>query len=296
MSLRIFLLLLVTLFASCSNQKEKPSYRPEIIDALAAFDIKLEEPKPGDWLDVHFEPGQSFKQYTESKPVAPSDVRYKIYLQPLGNFSTEELNLVVFTADYLRRFFDLQTVVLPVVSDTIVPPSARRILAGQLQLKTGFIMNYLQQAIPDDGIVMMAITPIDLYPSGDFNFVFGQARTKNRVGVSSFNRFMDGPVDSTNYRICLSRLLKTSAHEIGHMFTCLHCTHAVCLMNGTNSLSESDSRPNRLCSDCLRKLHWNLRFDVRNRLHSLRAYFSEHGLHADVDLTDRDLKALERIR
>lgn len=288
---------IAALLAGCKQEeKKKRIYTPDpAIDALAANDIKLGEPGPGDWLDVHVEPGQSFDRYIKSNPVTPSETRKRIYIQPLGRFSVDESNLVKATAEYLQLFFGLKTSVLPVLSDSIVPASARRI-NGQEQLKTGFIMDYLQQHTPDDGIVIMAITPLDLYPSSDFNFVFGQARTKNRVGVSSFNRFITEPLDSANYGLVLNRLIKTSSHEIGHMFTCLHCTHAVCLMNGSNSLWESDSRPNRLCSECLRKLHWNLGFDVTTRLEKLRQYFVKHNLEGDLLLANHDLEILHKTR
>ncbi len=77
------------------------------------------------------------------------------------------------------------------------------------------------------------------------------------------------------------------------MLSCLHCTYGVCVMNGSNSLPESDSRPNRLCSDCLRKLQWNLNFDVKLRVEKLQAYFSRHKLARDYQLTVQDLRVLE---
>lgn len=295
MNVRILPLAIVIILSACKREKADGSHQQDrAIDALVKLDAPLGVTQPGDWLDVHSEPGQTFSQYIQSKPVSPSVTRNRIYLQPLGTFSSAESNLVTFTANYLQLFFSLETIVLPVVSDTIVPPAARRNSDDHQQLQTGFIMNYLQHEIPEDGIVIMAITPFDLYPSDDFNYVFGQARTKNRVGVSSFNRFVDEPLDSTNYQLCLSRLIKTSSHEIGHMFTCQHCTHAICVMNGSNSLWESDSRPNRLCSECLRKLQWNLKFDVTARAEKMRDFFAEHSLKEDFELAVRDLTLLQK--
>jgi len=160
-------------------------------------------------------------------------------------------------------------------------------------LKTGPILDFLQQNIPDDGIVIMAITTKDLYPDEKWNFVFGQARTQNRVAVSSLYNFIDAAsLDTTNYSTCLRRLIKTSSHEISHMFSCLHCIHAVCLMNGSNGLLESEIRPNRLCSECLRKLQWNLGFDVKKRLTGMRDYFARHKLESDYQRAQEDLGLL----
>ena len=139
----------------------------------------------------------------------------------------------------------------------------------------------------------MGITQKDLYPAESWNFVFGQARLKKRMGVSSFIRFHDGELDETNFRLCLERFIKTSSHEIGHMFSCPHCTHAVCVMNGTNSVYETDGRPNRLCSECLKKLSWNIGFDVKQRALALQTYFKTHNLTEDYKLITQDVGKLE---
>jgi len=270
-----------------------PEYKPDpAIDRLVAADEKLGKPNPGDWLDAHFEPGQTFKEYLKAKPVKPTETRNRIYIQPIGRFSEIERTLVMATAEYVQIFFDLNTTVLPVLPDTIVPVSERRKPATGEQLKTGFIMNYLLRKIPDDGAAIMAITPLDLYPSANFNYVFGQASTKRRVGVTSFSRFKEGALDSADFSLCLNRLIKTSTHEIGHMFTCMHCIENVCVMNGSNGLSELDLRPNRSCSECVRKLHWNLRFDVKQRLNGLAAYFKKYNLEEDYALALKDLSAI----
>jgi archaemetzincin len=264
------------------------------INKLKAFDIKLSKPKPGEWLYVHPENEQTFEMYQKSKPIRPTEIRNKIYLQPLGTFSIAQTNVVRFTADYLKIFFDLEVVILARLNDTIIPDSARRYHGTKHeQLQTISILNYLQKNIPEDGLVIMAVTSKDLFPSPKYKFVFGQARTRERVGVSSIYRYSTKPIDSLNYSGCLERLIKASSHEIIHTLSCPHCTYSVCVMNGSNSLAESDSRPNRLCSDCHRKLQWNLGFDVKARLQKLQNYFSKHNLKRDHQLTTRDLQALE---
>jgi archaemetzincin len=63
-------------------------------------------------------------------------------------------------------------------------------------------------------------------------------------------------------------------------------------MNGANSLEEADARPNRLCSECLMKLQWNLGFDAKKRLEKLKEYFGTHQLRKDFEVTRQDLVAL----
>jgi archaemetzincin len=231
-----------------------------IVNKLESYDIALERPQPGEWLFEHEESGQSFEQYIKSKPISPYGKRKNIYLLPIGSFSPEQERIILSTAEYLKIFFNLETIISPAVSEDVIPKTARRTRSeGYEQLLTSYILDEVAgKNIPPDAIVVMAITSKDLYPSDSWNFVFGQARLKKRVGVSSMFRYSDAPLDSSNFHICLERFIKTSSHEIGHMFSCQHCTHAVCGMNGSNSLYEADARPNRLCSDYMKKLYWNL--------------------------------------
>src|SRR5688572_4850192 len=114
------------------------------IDKLKPLDVKLAEPRPGEWLYVHTEKGQSFEQYLKSNPVRPTEVRNKIYLQPIGTFSKAQSNVVQFTADYLKIFFDFEVSILPRLMDNIVPDSARRYQGTKgEQLLTTSILNYL---------------------------------------------------------------------------------------------------------------------------------------------------------
>ena len=176
----------------------------------------------------------------------------------------------------------------PVISDSIIKPAYKRIREdGHQQYLTTFILDsLLVPRLPEDGIAMMAITDTDLYPQDSWNFVFGQAYTRKRVGISSIYRYLDNE-DSSK---CLARLIQTSSHEIGHMFSVLHCKNAICVMNGSNGLYESDSRPNRLCSVCLNKLSWNLNFNNIERFNKLKLYFEKYHMDRDYKLATKDLE------
>jgi archaemetzincin len=187
------------------------------------------------------------------------------------------------TARYLAAFFGLNTVVAPILSDRRIPKSARRKLEkGNEQLNAPYILDsILLKQVPPDGVALMAVTAKDLYPKSDWNFIFGLANTKQRVGVASIYRYSKEPLDAANYSRCLERLIKTSAHELGHMFSMRHCVEAACVMNGSNSLSESDRKPSHLCAPCLKKLHWNLKFDLQERNDRLANFLQSQGLNAD---------------
>ena len=56
------------------------------------------------------------------------------------------------------------------------------------------------------------------------------------------------------------------------MFGIKHCVYYKCLMNGSNSLEESRGKPGHLCPVCLRKLHFCLVFNHKERYALLGAF------------------------
>lgn len=290
-----FFLLLIFACNNTNSPQKTPSEAAELplIDKLKTLDVALSMPKRGEWLSEHNESGQTFAQYKKVAFVSPNETQKCIYFQPIGNFSAWQNQVIAYTREYIEYFFGLKTLILPCISDSIIPASARRMNHGTEQLHTLYILdNILAPNIPKDAIVCMAITEKDLYPEKSWNFVFGQAYTQKRLGVSSIFRYNEKSKDSLDYNLCLERLMKTSAHEIGHMFTLQHCTHAVCVMNGSNSLSESDSRPNALCSECLKKLYYNLNFKNVERLQNLKNFYQKHHLKADLAIASAALEKL----
>ena len=174
-----------------------------------------------------------------------------------------------------------------------MPAQARRRknnVPGEQLLATYILDSVLiNKNIPSDAIAVMAITEKDIYPQDTWNYVFGLASYEKRVGVSSIFRYGKKSLDSLSSRICLERLIKTSSHEIGHMFSLHHCINAMCAMNGSNSLSESDSQPARLCSVCLHKLYWNINFGNRKRLVALRNFFRENNFATEYRIAQKML-------
>jgi len=286
---------LLAVDSSCERRQNKGEEEngQAVVDRLAKNDTVMGAMQD-DWLSHHPEKGQSFEQYRKSIHRLPNEKEGKIYVQPIGRFSTVQNQVIVQTTHYLTIFFDRETVILPAVDDEKIPNLIRRYAGtNEEQLKTGPMLDFLSARLPKDGVTLMAITSKDLYPGDNWNYVFGQALPKSRVGVSSLFRFSKSLLDSREYRVCLNHMIKTSSHEIGHVFSCSHCTHASCLMNGSNSLLEAELRPNRLCSECLKKIQWRLQFDVRRRAKGLVNYFTSHAMRKDAIRAYNDLKALQ---
>jgi archaemetzincin len=51
------------------------------------------------------------------------------------------------------------------------------------------VLDLLKLRLPSDAFCILAITMEDLYPDASWNFVFGQASPRERVGVYSFARY-----------------------------------------------------------------------------------------------------------
>jgi len=297
------ILLLFVLFCSCNKEKAKETSKETLkeIPVIAPYfkqiktnDVKLGEPVYGDWLFSHKEKGQTFEQYFTSKHIIPTKEANIIYLRPIGSFTALQKEQIKLMNEYLEFFFQLKTKTLEPISNDVVPNSARRRVDDHEQLLAGYLLNdVLKEEEPLNRIALMGISELDLYPKSDWNYVFGLASYRDKVGVSSIYRFQDGKLTSENFNLCLERLLKTSSHEIGHMFGLYHCITADCVMNGTNSLSETDRSSIRLCSVCQRKLNSGIKYDNKKRLTDLEKYFKRNNLTDGLDLMKKDIAVIE---
>ncbi|TWT94426.1 archaemetzincin [Stieleria varia] len=233
-------------------------------------------PGPSDWLANHSELGQTFAQYVRSQPNRPDLIRGKLYFQPLGEFDEGKSPDLKRLQDFASRFFALPVEILPGIKLEGLPIQTRQHPEGHRQLLSTDVLTWLSNRIPADAYCMLAVTMTDLYPDPEWNFVFGQASLRNRVGVYSFARydpaFYGRQPDEQTEKLVLERSCKVLAHETGHMFGIRHCVHYHCLMNGSNHLDESDANPIHLCPVCLRKMHHAKAFDVENRYQALAEF------------------------
>lgn len=74
------------------------------------------------------------------------------------------------------------------------------------------------------------------------------------------------------------------------MFGLQHCIYFRCVLNGSNHLKESDSRPIHLCPVCIRKLQYSIRFDVVHRYAKLLLFYKGNGLDKEVKWTENRLR------
>jgi len=257
-----------------------PKTLQRAFDAADHFE-PVPAPGPSDWLGNHAEPGQTFEQYRRERVNRLDRLRRKLYLQPLGGFPAATSPDLDHLQQFAEAFFTLPVELRPAVDLAGLPITSRtHPITRQRQLLTSDILFWLQTRLPKNAYCILAITMADLYPADEWNFVFGQASLRKRVGVYSFLRYDPGFYGETRgdaRKLILLRSCKVLAHETGHMFGLQHCVYFRCLMNGSNHLGESDDRPPHLCPVCLRKLHHAMRFDVSARDKRLLRFSQKAG-------------------
>ena len=300
----VLLIFSTILIISCSQKKQqeqscnadKKTFTLGDFRQLNSLNIKLGKPKSGDWLYYKDESGQSFKEYINSNPVVPTKKRNKVYILPIGNFSDIETYVLNETAEFMHIFFNLEVVIQKNASSSVIPKSAQRYHFGTNQFHTKYILKeVLYKNLPSDAVVYIAITSNDLYPKDDWNFVFGQANIKKRVGVSSVFRLTYNDLDTNNYHLFLKRIAETTTHETCHMFSTLHCKDYKCMMNGSMHLEEADSKPLYLCPECLAKLIWCTDQDVLKRYDKLKSFFDKHKFSEEANFCDKSKKILLKL-
>lgn len=213
---------------------------------------------------------------------------------PLGNVETAPPIKVL--CDVLQRFLTLEVVPLK-------PPSGKEVrglprnaegcgYGAQIETTPAFDLCYARK--PKDAFALVSFTMEDICNSEKgFQFLFGEAQLDKSVGIFSFARYMDDAPSSARF---LRRCAMVLCHETFHLFGVRHCVYAKCLMNGSNHLEESESRPFALCPCCTRKMsstldQANLRpeqlkgpspFRALARDAAMLEFFEQHRLEEDA--------------
>jgi len=245
----------------------------------------IEAPRRGEWLVDMLDrtEDQDFSDYVQSRPNRPTPQQRTLYLQPLCQpgdlagpaYPAGSWPPLQFLEEAVKAFYaPMRVVTLPAVPMAQLRARSRSERGYGKQYHAGDVLDKL--SVPRDAYGVMGITMHDLYPRDEWNFVYGLARLKNRVAVFSFVRHVPDIPDEAGAAQLLHRSTKTLLHELGHMFGLKHCTWYNCLMRGSNG-EEVEHQLNylHLCPVCLRKLHWNIGFDIRERYTRLLALYHQ---------------------
>ena len=278
-----------------ARSKRLPGLRAELA-RLGPTNVALPKPEPGDWLFLHDEPGQTFEQFLACGPTLPTDTRRTICLVTIGETPKEHARVIETAGKYLGVVFGLPVRAEPALPVSVVEARFRRrnSFTQAEQWRCDHILdNVLAPRLPRDATALLALTSTDLYPSDDWNFVFGMASLQKRVGVYSLARFGDPAKGGEEAKLCLRRTLMVAAHETGHMFSLKHCKHGPCCMNGSNSLAESDRSTLAFCPECLVKLGHLSGTSAGGRLKAMSDFLRPLGFDKDVARIDAQMAALQ---
>ncbi len=268
-------------------------FSPELQRAFdpAGHFTPMGKPEPGDWLAEHPEAPQTFADYIDSSPNLPNGARRVIYLLPLGDFPPGTPAMPAL-AEIVKAFFTLEVRILPRVPASDVK-ATRRVhdVTHKRQLLAPDVLRWLARRVPEDAYALMAVTMEDLYPEPSWNFVFGMASLRERVGVQSFARqdaaFFGEPRPPDWKQQLLRRATWTLVHEIAHMFGLSHCVFFECVVAGSNHQAEADRRPLHPCPVCARKLHFATDFDPAARETALAALLRKLGIADEAAWSER---------
>lgn len=268
-----------------SKRNNQQQALKEPADKIKPLHQPKRKPGPRDWLASHDEPGQTFNQYVASAPNRPNAERTTLYLQPIGEFDDPHDELIADMAELLSKFYNVPTKVLEPLGLDLIPDHARRVHPswGDRQIITTYVLDkLLKPRRPKDAVAVLALTTSDLWPGKGWNFVFGQASLRDRVGVWSLYRYGDpegSPDERQQYK---RRVFKVAVHETGHMLGIKHCIAYECLMNGSNHRAEMDSRPMWFCPEDTRKVWWACKADPYQRYRLLAEFAGKHNLDEEA--------------
>jgi len=227
---------------------------------------RLPAPRRGEWRSVIREREQSFEEYVRDCANRKTATRSELVLLPLGGVAARSGPVLELLRQYGAIFFGLDA---RIADDVSVPDAAHVPQRGQHN--SSMILDALAGRAEPRALITLAVTDVDLFSRGK-RYVFGEGNLGRRVGICSLARLRT-PDES----LFLRRALKLVSHEAGHILSIPHCAQRRCLMQGANTLEESDGHPLHPCPEDLRKLVWNTGVDPVHRATELRVFYDRSG-------------------
>jgi archaemetzincin len=129
---------------------------------------------------------------------------------------------------------------------------------GRGQYNSTGLLLHLKDAYPPlksgPGVCTLALVPFDLFIPV-LTYVFGEAEVGGNVAVVSYHRLAPQryglPPDDALLR---DRVTKEVIHEIGHMFSLIHCSELACVMHSSSYVEDIDMKEQSLCRICVSEL------------------------------------------
>jgi len=170
----------------------------------------------------------------------------ELIVQPVGRVRPED---AIYVAREMPKHFPISIRVYPTMWS--LQPPASTYEWSRMQYRAFDINEWLSRSLGPllkGGRLALGLVGADAFVSG-LNFVFGLADPELRVATVYTARLED----NDNGRF-LSRLLKESIHEVGHLLGLEHCPNRACVMSFSNDVEDVDLKSPDFCDSCKLKL------------------------------------------
>ena len=120
---------------------------------------------------------------------------------------------------------------------------------NRFQYNAGHILTTLEEKSFPDYDKVIAILEVDIFVP-IFTHVFGEAKQGGKVALVSLYR-LGRNLDVFVPPLSLERGSKVALHELGHLFSLVHCMNENCLMHFSGGLQNLDRSPLYFCRYCI---------------------------------------------
>ena len=129
---------------------------------------------------------------------------------------------------------------------------------GRGQYNSTDILMHIKSHYPElhrgSGVCTLALVPFDLFIP-ILTYVFGEAEVGGNVAVVSYYRLAPEryglPPDNS---LLTSRFVKEVIHELGHVFSLIHCSAQSCVMHSSSYVEDIDLKGGSFCRMCASEL------------------------------------------
>ena len=181
-----------------------------------------------------------------------------IYLQRIGDIDPR---ILIVLQKNLRWFFKKNTIKINILPEKI-PLLESEYAPYRRQYDAPKVKRRLIKHVNNKNYYrILGVMDVDIF-SRSLNFVFGVAdMPKNKsfgsalISVTRLREIFYRR--SENLAQFELRVLKEAIHELGHTFGLEHCEN-LCVMRFSNSLDDTDKKPQNYCKACLKKLNDSL--------------------------------------
>ena len=106
----------------------------------------------------------------------------------------------------------------------------------------------------ESGVCTLALVPFDLFIP-ILTYVFGEAEVGGNVAIVSYHRLAPEryglPPDDA---LLSGRFVKEVVHELGHVFSLIHCSAQSCVMHSSSYVEDIDLKEGSFCRVCASEL------------------------------------------